>query len=256
MTQSYIKIIAAAMPLLLASCATRHYTVSSVERSRILIDSSYDSHIDAEVTSFMQPYSKKVNEMMSPVMGTAACDMARCRPESPLSNLLADILVWSSDKFDEHPDFAVYNMGGIRAALSKGKVTRGDILDVAPFENKICFLTLSGKDVLTLFQQMAAVGGEAVSRSVCLHITADGKLVSAAINGKPIDADASYRIATLDYLAQGNDRMEAFKLKTNVKAPTAEQNNVRFLIEEYFKAEAAAGRSVAAKVEGRIVVDK
>ena len=32
----------------------------------------------------------------------------------------------------------MYNKGGIRADLTKGDVTYGDILDVAPFENKIC----------------------------------------------------------------------------------------------------------------------
>ena len=31
-------------------------------------------------------------------------------------------------------------MGGIRAALAKGKQTVGDVNDMAPFENKICFL--------------------------------------------------------------------------------------------------------------------
>ena len=42
----------------------------------------------------------------------------------------------------------VYNMGGMRADLPKGDVTYGDVLNIAPFENKITFATLSGADVL------------------------------------------------------------------------------------------------------------
>ena len=42
----------------------------------------------------------------------------------------------------------------------------GDVLDVAPFENKISFLTLSGDKVKELFEQMARRGGEGVSASV------------------------------------------------------------------------------------------
>ena len=147
-------------------------------------------------------------------------------------------------------------MGGIRASLSKGNVTRGDILDIAPFENKICFLTLSGADVMQLFGEMAMVGGEGVSHSIRLEISKDGKLLSAAINGKPVDPNASYRITTIDYLAQGNDHLDAFKKKTNFVSPQSEDNNARFLIENYFKAMHAEGKAVEAKVEGRVSVKK
>ena len=245
----------AAVALAVSSCATKqHYAVSSVERSRILIDSRYDSQPDAEAAAFLAPYKSTVDSLMNPVMGEAACDMSANRPESRLSNLLADILVWSSSQFGETPDFAVYNMGGIRASLSKGKVTRGNILDVAPFENKICFLTLKGSDVQQLFSEIAKVGGEGVSHAIRLEISSDGKLLSALVNGKPVDPSANYRIATLDYLAQGNDHLDAFKLKTDVLAPSAEENNVRHLIEKYFMNAAANGQPVKAEVEGRITV--
>ena len=162
----------------------------------------------------------------------------------------------SSDlRFNEKPDFAVYNMGGIRAALAEGDVTLGDIVDMAPFENKICFLTLSGTKVLELFGQIAHRGGEAVSHGVEMVITKDGKLVSAKINGEPVEPARSYRVATLDYVAQGNDQMEAFKTRTNMVSPQGAENNVRFLIVDYFKDQTAHGIVVAPKVEGRIVVE-
>ena len=241
------------------ACSSSRYAVTGVERSRVLVDSRYDRATDAGVESaktYLAERKVKVDSLMSPVMGVAATDMPTGRPESQLSNLLADVLVWSSSEFGEKPDFAVYNMGGIRASLSKGNVTRGDILDVAPFENKICFLTLSGKAVLELFEQMAKVGGEGVSHAVRLVIVPGEKLVSATVGGKPVDPNASYRIATLDYLAQGNDHLEAFKLKTNVVSPREERNNVRFLIEKYFQHFAAQGKSVSSVVEGRIKTTK
>ena len=237
--------------LIATSCAQHQYSVADVQRTRIVIDQRYDANPDSDAAAFLAPYKQKVDDIMSPVMGVAACDMPRFRPESPLSNLLADILVYSSARFGEHPDFAVYNMGGIRATLSKGNVTRGDILDIAPFENKICFLTLSGADVMQLFGEMAMVGGEGVSHSIRLEISKDGKLLSAAINGKPVD-----RITTIDYLAQGNDHLDAFKKKTNFVSPQSDENNARFLIENYFKAMHAEGKAVEAKVEGRVSVKK
>lgn len=107
--------------------------------------------------------------------------MTRHRPESELSNLLCDILVWGGKQFDEQPVFSVYNMGGIRSNLAKGKVTVGDVNDMAPFENKICFLTLTGDKVLELFQQIAHRGGEGLSSAVRMVITKEGKLMNVTI---------------------------------------------------------------------------
>ncbi len=243
-----------ALPVALATSCAQHYELTGVERTRILIDETFDKRPDAQATQFIIPYKHMVDSLMNPVIGRAACDLTPQRPEGTLSNLLPDILIDASETFGEKPDFAVYNMGGIRASLPKGDITIGDILDVAPFENKICFLTLTGEKVKELFQQMAGNGGEAVSHSVRMVITADGKLVSAEINGKPIDPKASYRIATLDFVAQGNDRMEAFKAKTDVVSPKSEENNVRHFIEKYFKKKMQEGQAVSAKTEGRITI--
>ncbi len=240
--------------LLLAACSSG-VQLTGVERERVLIDSRYDAVTDSAGVKFLAPYKAKVDSMMSPVVGHAAHDMAAFRPESDLSNLLADILLWGGTKFGEKPDFAVYNMGGIRAALSKGEVTIGNVLDVAPFENKICFLTLKGDKVEELFEDIAEAGGEAVSRGVKLVITKDGKLKSALVGGREIDKDRLYRIATLDYLAQGNDGLEAFKDKTDVFSPKSEENNVRHIIENYFREQDKTGRPVDSRVEGRIVVE-
>ena len=176
------------------------------------------------------------------------------RPESPLSNLLSDILVWGAKPYQQQVDFAVYNIGGIRAAFAKGDITVGDVVDVAPFENKICFLTLSGEKVMELFKQIASTGGEGVSGAVHLEITKQGELKKALINNQPIDLNKQYRIATLDYLAQGNDKLEAFKSKTNVLSPQDYHSNVRFIIMDYFREAAKQGQKVGAKVEGRITI--
>ena len=240
--------------MMITSCRS-HYVMSGIERSRILVDSRYDALNDAQADAFMAPYKHVVDSMMSPVVGEVAKYMAAHRPESELSNLLADILMWAAESYDEKPVFGVYNMGGIRSGFAKGKVTYGDVLDVAPFENKIAFLTLSGEKVLELFQQMALSGGEAVSHGVQLVITKDHRLKSAKINGEDVDPNASYRIVSIDYVIQGNDRMEAFKAKTNVNSPQEERNNLRYIIMDYFREQMQQGQVVDREIEGRIIVE-
>lgn len=244
----------AAWGLTVFPCAAQKYEVKSVSRSRILVDKRFDVTPDAQAAAFIAPYKNKVDSIMSPVVGTTAHYMTRHRPESELSNLLTDILVWAGRDFDEKPDFAVYNMGGIRSNLPKGKITVGDVNDMAPFENKICFLTLTGDKVLELFRQIAHRGGEGLSHSVRMSISGDGKLLDVTLNGKPVDPSASYRVATLDYLAEGNDQLEAFKAGTDVVSPKQRENNVRYIIMNYFREMAAQGKKVESRVEGRVVI--
>ena len=167
MSRKLMIMLVAAM--IIISCKTS-YQVASIERSRILVDARYDSHQDAEAVAFLAPYQHIVDSIMGPVVGYSAKYMKPHRPESELSNLLADIMVWAAKDYNEQVDFGVYNMGGIRADLPEGKVTYGDILDIAPFENKIAFATLTGAEVLELFSQMASVGGEGASERIFLVI--------------------------------------------------------------------------------------
>lgn len=251
MTNKNVLLLALSIGLLASSCAS-HYAMSGIERQRILIDQRYDKAPDMQAMTFLKPYEAQVDSIMSPVVGEVDHYMAAHRPESDLSNLLSDALLWGGKSYGEQPDFAVYNMGGIRAALAQGKVTYGDVLDVAPFENKICFLTLTGEKVMQLFSEMAQTGGEGVSHGVQLVFTKDHKLRSARLNGKEIDRNASYRVATLDYLAQGNDHLDAFKDKTQVVSPQDEKSNVRYIICNYFREQAAQGKAVSTRTEGRI----
>lgn len=241
------------MALGMSSCRS-HYRLTAIERTRILVDSRYDAKPDATAATFLAPYKAKVDSVMSPVVGSIAKYMAAGRPESEISNLLSDILVWGGNAFHETPDLGVYNIGGIRAAFAKGKVTYGDVMEVAPFENKICFLTLTGDQLLALFQQIAKRGGEGVSHGVNLAITRDGQLQSATLRGEAINPNARYRIATLDYLAQGNDGLLAFKNGTDLLSPQTTENNVRFIIMDYFREQERQGKVVDANKEGRIII--
>lgn len=247
--------------LMIASCAPKHYSLVGVERTRIIVDSRFDQNPDQAAAKFLEPYKRVNDSIMGPVVGQVAHNMHAERPESDLSNLLADILMWAAKDYNEQPVFAIYNKGGIRADLTKGDVTYGDVLDVAPFENKICFTTFTGESLMKLFRQIAHRGGEGVSKGVELVIKMDeknetGELVSAKIQGQEIDPQAEYRVATLNYILEGNDGMSAFLDGKNSVAPQEASNNTRFLIMNYFRDMQAKGIVVDSKVEGRIKVIK
>ena len=241
--------------VMLTSACQTHYEVASIQRTRIVVDNRYDGQADQKAADFLKPYKHVVDSVLGPVVGHSAKYMTAQRPEGTLSNLLSDILVWAAKDYGEKPDFGLYNMGGVRADLPKGVVTYGDVLDIAPFENKIAFGTMTGADVLELFGQMASVGGEGVSSSVRMVIKG-GRLESATINGEPVDPAKSYRLTTIDYLLGGTDKLEALKKCTNVNAPKDASNNSRFVIMNYFREMEKQGKIVDAEIEGRVIVKK
>lgn len=249
----YLKIAAGMLLFCMATACTSHYKLTDVSRTRIVVDSRFDATPDAKGAAFLAPYKHQVDSTMGRIVGEAAHGMSAVRPESDLSNLLSDILIWASKDYNEQPVLGIYNMGGIRSELIKGKVTYGDVLSIAPFNNKICFITLTGEQLLELLSQIAVRGGEGVSHGMKMVISTDGKLLSAQLHDKEIDPKADYRIATIDYLAQGNDGMPAFKKGTQLVSPNEESNNMRYIIINYFKEKAAKGEKVSAKTEGRIV---
>jgi 2',3'-cyclic-nucleotide 2'-phosphodiesterase (5'-nucleotidase family) len=242
------------LPMLALTSCKHHYEVANMQRSRILVDSRYDAQPDEKAAEFLKPYKHQVDSVMGPVVGQSARYMTAKRPEGTLSNLLADILVWAGKDYGEQPDFGLYNMGGVRADLPKGLVTYGDVLDVAPFENRISFVTLKGDVVLDLFRQIAKTGGEGMSRGVRMVITKDGQLVSVTLHGQEIDPQKDYRVTTIDYLLGGTDKLDAFKRGTNINAPKDASNNTRFIIMNYFRDMQKQGKVVDSEIEGRITV--
>lgn len=249
--KKYFNLSVAALLMLVSGCTASHH-LTSVTVEKILIDNRYDKTADAEAQAFLAPYKLRIDSLMSPVVGHTAQALDASRPESGLSNLLSDILVWGAAKYGEQVSFGVYNMGGIRAGFPKGAVTVGNVIDVAPFENKICFLTLTGEQVLKLFSQMAERGGEGVSAAVKMTITANGELQEVTLHGQPINPTARYRIVTIDYLAQGNDGLRVFKQRFDYVAPDGDESNARNIIMAYFKEKELQGLKVKAEVEGRV----
>lgn len=217
--------------------------------SRIEITNRLDDRISQDVKDILAPYSPSVDSLIAPVVGRSLQFMMATRPESLLSNLVSDILLNESRKYGKKADLAICNIGGLRSALPVGNVTLGDILEIAPFENKMCIVKMRGKVLTELMQQIAKREGEGVSHGVQMVI-GEGKLKSLLINGKPVIPSRLYTIATIDYVAEGNDGMTAFK-KAEYKH--IYDSNVREVYVDYFRSMSAKNRAVSSTIEGRIV---
>lgn len=230
------------------------YSLASVEGGRIEVTAAMDAKPDSAAMAILAPYQRTVDSIMSPVIGQSARFMDRFRPESELSNLVADILrISTSGYIGREADVAVTNIGGLRTALPEGNITFGNIYEITPFENTLCIVTMNGALLRQLFENIAKVHGEGLS-GARLEISEDGKLLSATVGGKEIDDKKEYKVATLDYLSEGNDHMEAFAKVPDADKMLPENATIRQLFLNYVNEQTRAGKKIDSKIEGRITV--
>ncbi len=222
--------------------------VHSLRWNRVEVTSRLDSKPSAEAAAILAPYKSSVDSIMFPVLGESLVAMTAKRPESLLSNWAADVLVEGATAAGLNPvDMGLFNIGGLRNNMPKGIVRRGDIMLISPFENYLVVLEMKGCDLLELMKNIAAVNGEGISKSVRMEITADGELLSCTIGGKEIDLHRIYTIATIDYLAEGNDKM--FALKKALK-----QHKTGILARDVMMEYILRHKVIDSKLEGRITI--
>ena len=241
-----------ATPFILENAlSAQNYRLSRVRPSRYEVTSALDLIPDQAAMDFVKPYTAAVDSLRMPFVGRSAVQMDANRPESRLTNWVADVMKWAGERLTEHVDMGLCNKGGLRASMPKGIVRKGDILAIAPFENNLSVLKLKGSDLTHLFENIAYTGGEGVSRGVQLVIDKSKRaLVSATLN-EPIDPERIYTIATLDYLADGNDKLTALKNAVDRHDTTIP---VRDLLADYFAWLNEQSKEAEAEVEGRIKV--
>jgi len=101
-----------------------------------------------------------------------------------------------------------------------------------------------------IFRAYAGMGGGGISSNVKLVIE-NKKVKSVSIDGKPIDENKMYHIVTLDYLADGNNGMSAFK---NAVKLTDTGITLRDIMIDYVREQTRQGKEITSQLDGRITV--
>lgn len=226
----------------------QQYKIHSCRWKRIDVTSRLDSLLSAESVATLAQYKSKVDSIVTPALGLSRKAMSAGKPESLLGNWIADVIVEGGTATGlEAADMGLVNIGSLRSEMPDGIITKGNIMQISPFDNYIVVLEMRGKDMIELMHEIAAVGGEAVSSSIRMEISPDGKLLSCTIDGKEIDPRRIYKVATIDYLAEGNDGMTA--LKKAVK-----RHDLGILTRDIMSEYVIKHRVMDSNIEGRIKI--
>ena len=145
------------------------------------------------------------------------------RAETNLGDLCADAY-----RIQSGADIAFVNGGGIRVSINAGKITLNDILKVHPFGNAMCVIEVTGQQILDALEGGArAVPGEnggflqvsglsyeihsyfespckSDENSMFAGIEGERRVQNVLVDGKPIDPEATYTLASHDYMLLNN----------------------------------------------------
>lgn len=173
----------------------------------IQVDSRLDNQTDAGLKEIIASYRVSVDSLMSKKIGRSAQVLENS--ESGLLNFVSDFALEKGKELaGTDVDIAFMNKGSLRRSLPKGDISLGMILMMQPFNNHLVVMDLKGDALLRAFDVMVQRGGDGISKgaraimdrqkNICTEVT---------INGKPVDPEKTYRVATIDYLANGGDYM-------------------------------------------------
>lgn len=145
------------------------------------------------------------------------------RAETNLGDLCADAY-----RIQSGADIAFVNGGGIRVSINAGKITLNDILKVHPFGNAMCVIEVTGQQILDALEWGArAIPGEnggflqvsglsyeihsyiespckSDENSMFAGIEGERRVQNVLVDGKPIDPEATYTLASHDYMLLNN----------------------------------------------------
>ncbi|MCK4894623.1 MAG: hypothetical protein KAT07_11675, partial [Calditrichia bacterium] len=80
--------------VLILSCASTKQDVrelSSIESRNLQIDSTISA--DPSLTAYIQPFRNDLDKKMGVVIGSAAVALRKGKPEAPLNNFIADLML-------------------------------------------------------------------------------------------------------------------------------------------------------------------
>ncbi|MBI2966850.1 MAG: 5'-nucleotidase C-terminal domain-containing protein [Bacteroidetes bacterium] len=250
-----LKIFLLCICVIAAACSPK-VKLKKIEHNIFGLTSSEPAGVDSAAIKMISPYKTAIDSEMNEIIGTSAVVMTKGEPEGLLGNFVADLTLFIARR-QYRPDdsinidFCFLNNGGLRRDLPQGKINKGIIFELMPFENTLVILTLSGQNTYDLIRRIAAMGGMPVA-GIRFGIK-DKNPVSITLDSKPFDLNRNYKIVTSDYLAEGGENFSF--LKNPVRYETI-GIKLRDAIIEYILMQTGKGNELNPTLDGRIYYEK
>ncbi|MDI3529927.1 5'-nucleotidase C-terminal domain-containing protein [Thermoanaerobacterium sp. CMT5567-10] len=210
--------------------------------------------VDAEVQSIVDKANKDVGPIFNEVIGQAAIDLTRAQSAQPYGDSILGNWAAQVTKDAVGADFGFANNGGLRIDIPKGNITVGTIYQLMPFDNTIATMKMTGAQIKIVLEQAVQDGGKGI-QVAGLSFKYDPSMPSMQrvfdmkkSDGTPIDMNASYLVATNNFMGTGGDGFKGFTDPDVAKSYIDTYKLVRDAFIEAVKNQ----KTVTAKIDNRI----
>ncbi|CAM4303148.1 5'-nucleotidase C-terminal domain-containing protein [Zobellia nedashkovskayae] len=221
----------------LYSCGEQQPSLQKIDAKQIVIDSSLTT--TGSIETLVKPYRERINHVLDSTLAYAPYPISKTDGElnTTAGNLMADIVLSEANPIFKSRtghtiDLVLLNHGGIRSLISKGNVSSRTAFEVMPFENSIVVAELKGSSILKMASYLRDSGRAHPIAGLQLTLDAENEIQSISIQGKPLEEDRTYYVATSNYLVNGGDSMVFFEDAVNI---TNTDYLIRNAMIDYFK---------------------
>ena len=172
---------------------------------------------DETSAGIVKNYEEKLKPILNEKVADLDKDLSHDRNEglTPLGIVISETM-----RKIAKVDIAITNGGGVRAPLSKGVLTMGDMYTILPFDNTLVTMELKGSDVKAAIEHGIMPDnfgwGQFSGIKVWYNKDAEaGKRITSIrlADGTPLDMDKYYTVVVNDFMATGGDGYDFSKAK-------------------------------------------
>jgi len=211
--------------------------LNKIKGERLEINDSLTGVQDIE--DIIKPFREHVNNDMNIVLAYAVDTYSKTDGElnTAIGNLMADAVLELSNpvyktRTGNTIDMVILNHGGIRAIMSKGNITTKTAYELMPFDNEVVVIAMKGTIVKELVSYLQRDKRAHPIAGLNIKLKTDGSLLESTIDGKSINDNEIYHVATNDFLYEGGDKMTFLKKGDGFLAL---DYKIRNILIDYFK---------------------
>ncbi|WP_027480499.1 bifunctional metallophosphatase/5'-nucleotidase [Deinococcus pimensis] len=216
---------------------------------------------DPTVKAMTETLAVPLAALRAQVVGNTALGLDGAREnvrkrETPMANVIADATLAGAKQAGAV--LALVNGGGVRASIDPGPITYAEAIAVQPFGNTLDVLDLRGTELRAALEHGVAAWSD--GKGQFLHVSrgtrytfdptkpAGQRVTDVTVDGRPLDPDATYRVALNNFIANGGDGFDVLKNARGTRVPTGTLD--LDLLVAYLK----ANPTLDTRTEGRITI--
>lgn len=197
-------------------CKQETFHLNKIEGKQIQITDTLTLNPDIE--SFIKPYRDHIQKDLDSVLAYSVNTFSKTdgNLNTAIGNFMADAVYSEANpifnsRTGKNIDMVLLNHGGIRSILPKGNITKRTAFEIMPFENSIVVVALKGHQIDSIIEYLKTKKRAHPISRLKLVLDNGFNVAEVKINGKNIDENKTYYVATNDYLYNGGDSMTFFK---------------------------------------------